>query len=60
MDMNRNVLWRDLQKVDPKQKERMTRYWGDESWRQAGYSTEENLFGFEEKNDKRSCRRGIL
>jgi three-Cys-motif partner protein len=49
MDMNRNVLWRDPQKVDPKQIERMTRYWGDESWRQAGYSTEENLFGFEEK-----------
>jgi three-Cys-motif partner protein len=49
MDMNRNVLWRDPQKVDPTQIERMTRYWGDESWRQAGYSTEDNLFGFEEK-----------
>jgi three-Cys-motif partner protein len=49
MDMNRNVLRRDPANVDQGQIDRMTRYWGDESWRQAGYSNRYNLFGFEEK-----------
>lgn len=48
-DMNRNVLRHDTSKVDPKQFERMNRYWGDDSWRKVAYSAEENLFGFEEK-----------
>jgi three-Cys-motif partner protein len=48
-DMNRNVLWKDADSVDPGQVERMTRFWGDESWREAAYSVEGNLFGFEEK-----------
>ena len=48
-DMNRNVLLRDTTKVDPHQAERMTRFWGDESWRDAAYCRTENLFGFEEK-----------
>ena len=43
MDMNRNVLRRDPDKVDPKQLNRMTRYWGDESWREAGY-TKKTIF----------------
>ena len=49
VDMNRNVLRRDSDKIDPVKAERMTRFWGDESWRQAAYSTQGNLFGFEEK-----------
>ncbi|MDH4350810.1 MAG: three-Cys-motif partner protein TcmP [Gemmatimonadota bacterium] len=48
-DMNRNVLFRDSKKADPKQVARLTRYWGDESWRDAAYSTQGNLFGLEEK-----------
>jgi three-Cys-motif partner protein len=32
MDINRNVLWRNPQAVDPEDHERMTRFWGDESW----------------------------
>ena len=32
MDMNRNVLWRNPDAVDPEDRERMTRFWGDESW----------------------------
>jgi len=50
-DMNRNVLWRNPDKVDPQQMARMTAFWGDDSWRQAAYSTEGNLFGWEEKTD---------
>jgi three-Cys-motif partner protein len=49
MDMNMNVLWRDPDKVSPAQADRMNRFWGDDSWRQAAYSTTENLFGIEEK-----------
>ncbi len=48
-DMNRNVLWRNPDKVDPQQAARMTGFWGDESWRQAAYDTTGNLFGWEEK-----------
>ena len=50
-DMNRNVLWRNPDKVDPQQMARMTAFWGDDSWRQAAYTTESNLFGWEEKMD---------
>lgn len=53
-DMNRNVLWRVPEKVDPKQAARMTAFWGDESWRQAAYDTQCNLFGWEEKTDNQA------
>ena len=49
MDMNMNVLWHDPDKVTPVQRERMQRFWGDDSWQQAAYSTDQNLFGFMEK-----------
>jgi three-Cys-motif partner protein len=48
-DMNRNVLWHEREKVTPEQVERMTAFWGDESWRKIAYSTTRNLFGFPEK-----------
>lgn len=44
-DMNRNVLRRDPEGVSPKQASRMTRFWGDESWRDIAYSTQPGLFG---------------
>ena len=51
-DMNRNVLWRNPDKVDPNQASRLTKFWGDESWRQVAYDTPQtNLFGWEEKAD---------
>jgi three-Cys-motif partner protein len=34
LDMNRSVLWTDPAGVPRYQQARMTRYWGDESWRQ--------------------------
>jgi three-Cys-motif partner protein len=49
MDMNRNALWRNPEKVPPEQARRMTRFWGDESWKQVAYSTAGNLFGELEK-----------
>jgi three-Cys-motif partner protein len=44
MDMNRNVLWRNPDEVDPAQAARMTRYWGDESWREVVYEPDPDLF----------------
>lgn len=51
MDMNMNVLKHNPDTVPPDQAERMTRYWGDESWKSAAYSTTGNLFGYEEKTE---------
>jgi hypothetical protein len=36
-DANRNALWRDPDRVSPEQAERLTRFWGDESWREVAY-----------------------
>jgi len=49
MDMNRNALWRNPDKVSSEQGNRMTTFWGDESWRRVAYSTAGNLFGEPEK-----------
>ena len=40
MDMNRNAIWKNPDKIPPGGVERMTRFWGDESWKQAAYATE--------------------
>ena len=50
-DINRNVLWRAPQGVDAADIARMSRFWGDDSWRQIAYTTKGNLFGWEEKAD---------
>jgi three-Cys-motif partner protein len=44
MDMNRNVLWHKSDRVSEIQRERMTRYWGDNSWEDAAYPTTQGLF----------------
>lgn len=44
MDMNRNVLWKNPEKVDPAQIERMNAFWGDETWRAVAYKKEKGLF----------------
>lgn len=48
-DINRNVLWRDPERVNPSQAARMTAFWGDDSWRQIAYDTTKNLFNIPEK-----------
>ena len=45
MDMNRNALWKEPEGVPDAGKQRMTRFWGDESWKQAAYRDEPTLFG---------------
>ena len=43
MDMNRNVLWREPEKVSPTAVDRMTSFWGDESWREEVYKPASQL-----------------
>ncbi len=46
MDMNRNAIWRNPGNVPAEGLERMTRFWGDESWKAAAYAEhpQGNLF----------------
>lgn len=46
MDMNRNAIWKNPGKVPKDGIERMTKFWGDDSWKQAAYaeSPQQNLF----------------
>lgn len=47
MDMNRNAIWKNPGQVPQDGIDRMTKFWGDESWRQAAYveSAQHSLFG---------------
>jgi three-Cys-motif partner protein len=45
MDMNMNVLWHNSERVSELQRERMTKFWGDNSWEEAAYPTTQGLFG---------------
>lgn len=62
-DMNRNVLWHNPKGVSHDDIQRMNTFWGDDSWRHAAYSTEQDLFGpvsKKEDNDtitKKFCER---
>jgi three-Cys-motif partner protein len=49
MGMNRNVLWRNPEKVSSERLIPLTDFWGDSSWEQAAYSTTGNLFAIPEK-----------
>lgn len=52
MDMNRNVLWKNPQGMDPADIARMNAFWGDDSWRSIAYQSMTDLFGLrEEKAD---------
>jgi three-Cys-motif partner protein len=50
MDMNRNAIWRNRDRVPHGGVERMTKFWGDESWKGAAYaeSPQSGLFGVPE------------
>ncbi|MGH6868849.1 MAG: three-Cys-motif partner protein TcmP, partial [Methylocella sp.] len=38
MDMNRNAIWKNPEKVPQGGAERMTKFWGDNSWKQVAYA----------------------
>jgi len=45
MDINRNALWSNPERVPENGIKRMTAFWGDESWRDIAYRKEQTLFG---------------
>ncbi len=45
MDINRNVLWKAREGVDPEDVLRMNAFWGDESWKNAAYTQVLDMFG---------------
>ena len=47
MDMNRNAIWKNPDSVPRDGLERMTKFWGDDSWKQVAYaeSPQTDLFG---------------
>jgi three-Cys-motif partner protein len=49
MDINRNAMRRDPDKSIQSKVDQLTRLWGDESWKEAGYTTDRNLFNEPEK-----------
>jgi len=51
MDANMNALKNNPDAVTPEQAQRMTAFWGDDSWRRAAYRTEQGLFGPMEEKD---------
>lgn len=51
MDANMNVLKKNPDSVAPDQAQRMTKFWGDDSWRTLAYRTEQGLFGPMEEKD---------
>jgi three-Cys-motif partner protein len=51
MDMQMNVFWANPDRVTDDNRNRMTRFWGDESWKEAAYTPIQGLFGeMQEKN----------
>lgn len=48
-DINRNVLRRDPESARDDDIQRMNSFCGDDSWQQAAYTTNGNLFGYPEK-----------
>lgn len=60
MDINRNVLWRERSRVPAKQCQRLTAFWGDDSWQDAAYQVKKDLFGgHEDKTDNLTVARAF-
>jgi three-Cys-motif partner protein len=52
MDMNRNALWRNPAGVDAEDATRMTRFWGDESWKSTVYRPKRQRGLFADETEK--------
>jgi three-Cys-motif partner protein len=58
-DMNRNVLWRHPEGVDPADIQRMNEFWGDGTWRDIAYTGKKDLFGYIEKEENEVVAEGF-
>ncbi|HUL15702.1 MAG TPA: three-Cys-motif partner protein TcmP [Terriglobales bacterium] len=45
MDINRNAARKFIELSDPKQGEKLTKIWGDDSWKELAYTIQDRLFG---------------
>jgi len=59
MDMNRNTLWKNPERVDEAAVGRMSAFWGDDSWRRIAYTTERNFLELPEKEDNETIAEGF-
>lgn len=59
MDMNRNTLWKNPERVDAGAVSRMSAFWGDDSWRNIAYTTERNFLDLPEKEDNETIAEGF-
>lgn len=59
MDINRNALWKDPDKVGEAAVSRLTAFWGDETWRSIAYTTERNFLGIPEKEPNEIVAEGF-
>ncbi|WP_061223485.1 three-Cys-motif partner protein TcmP [Leptospira weilii] len=57
LDINRNVLWNNNQNISDYNREKMNRFWGDDSWRDAVYKEEPDLFGTVTVKDEKSVQK---
>lgn len=55
MDMNRNAIWRNPDEAPQEGIDRMNRFWGNESWKQAANAkSKQRSFYFESDDEKQS------
>jgi three-Cys-motif partner protein len=59
LDINRNALLNDTSKADPAQVARLTRFWGDESWRDVVYESYGSEF-FQLEIKRRTSRSALV
>jgi three-Cys-motif partner protein len=59
LDINRNALLNDPSKADPAQVARLTRFWGDESWRDVVYESHGSEF-FKLEIKRRASRSALV
>ena len=60
MDMNRNAIWRTPERASPEGIERMSRFWGDGSWKQAAYAKSKQTSLFFEPDDEKLPNSAIV
>ena len=59
MGINRNVLWRNPERVSEQMRLRMDASWGDRSWTEVAYTSERNLFQELEKESNEVIAEGF-
>ena len=59
MDMNRNAIWRNPDKVPQDGIDRMNKFWGDDSWRHAAYVEARKTISLGRSSSSKGTRRSL-